>query len=122
MEDISACLPCNQYISKRFNYPLDRITAGKKRSFVSSLAKSFKQLHDLSIYHGDLKESNVMVGELPGTWELFYIDLDRVYFNKNITLKKEDKKLVSIKCILTQLHYLYRSIKVLSNIRGSENT
>ena len=100
MEDISACLPCNQYISKRFNYPLDRITAGKKRSFVSSLAKSFKQLHDLSIYHGDLKESNVMVGELPGTWELFYIDLDRVYFNKNITLKKKIKNLSQLNASL----------------------
>ena len=33
--------------------------------------------------------------------EFFYLDLDRVCFDKTITLKKKIKKFVAIKCILT---------------------
>ena len=37
-----------------------------------------------------------MIAELPDTWNIFYIDLDRVYFNKRITLKKKIKNLTQL--------------------------
>ncbi|CAG1021410.1 partial Lipopolysaccharide core heptose(I) kinase RfaP, partial [Patescibacteria group bacterium] len=61
MEDISACLPCNKYVSKNFGDLCNKATSGKKRRFISCLAMSFKQLHDSGIYHRDLKANNIMI-------------------------------------------------------------
>ncbi len=88
MEGLSACLPCNKYVSERFSSPPDKITCLKKRRFVVCLAKSFKQLHNFGIYHGDLKANNIMVRESQDRWDFFYLDLDRVCFNNTLTRKK----------------------------------
>ncbi|MCF6155434.1 MAG: hypothetical protein E3K36_09310 [Candidatus Brocadia sp.] len=93
MEDISACLPCNKYVSEKFHDSCNKATTGKKREFVSCLARSFQQLHDTGIYHHDLKANNIMIMELPDTWDFFYLDLDRVTFQKKITIKKTVKNL-----------------------------
>lgn len=93
MEDISACLPCNKYVSEKFHDHCKMATFGRKRRFISCLARSFKQLHDTGIYHRDLKANNIMIVELPDTWDFFYLDLDRVSFHKKITVKKKVKNL-----------------------------
>lgn len=93
MEDISACLPCNKYVSEKFHDPCNKTTTGKKREFISCLARSFQQLHDTGVYHHDLKANNIMIRELPDTWGFFYLDLDRVSFHKKITIKKKAKNL-----------------------------
>ena len=100
MEGIFDCLPCYKYIHYKFGNPYENAGFLEKRKFISCLAASFRQLHDSGIYHGDLKESNVMIRELPGTWDFFYIDLDRVYFNKKITLKKKIKNLSQLNTLL----------------------
>ncbi len=93
MDDISACLPCNRYISEKFHDPYNKAITGKKREFVSCLARSFQQLHDAGIYHHDLKANNIMIRELPDSWEFFYLDLDRVSFHKKITIQRKMKNL-----------------------------
>jgi len=93
MEDISACLPCNTYVSEKFRNDSDKAIAGQKRRFVSCLAISLKRLHDSGTYHHDLKANNIMIMELQDTWDFFYLDLDRVSFHKTITAKKKVKNL-----------------------------
>lgn len=93
MEDISHYLTCNKYVSENFSNPHDKIASRKKRRFISSLAMSFRRLHDSGIYHGDLKANNIMIMELPDTWDFFYLDLDRVFFYKKITRKRLIKNL-----------------------------
>ncbi|MFN3531874.1 MAG: lipopolysaccharide kinase InaA family protein [Candidatus Brocadia sp.] len=93
MEDISACLPCNRYVSEKFSDCCNKATSGKKRRFISCLAMSFKHLHDSGTYHGDLKANNIMIKELTDTWDFFYLDLDRVSFHKKITIRKKVKNL-----------------------------
>lgn len=93
MEDISHCLTCNKYVSENFSNPYDKIAAMVKKRFISSLAMSFRRLHDSGVYHGDLKANNIMVMELPDTWDFFYLDLDRVSFHKKITKKRLIKNL-----------------------------
>lgn len=98
MEDISDCLPCNQFIIKKFynKNDSDSDTLRQKRRFISCLANSLNKLHDSGIYHSDLKENNIMMRESSSDWDFFYIDLDRVYFNKKVTLKKRIKNLVQL--------------------------
>ncbi|MDO8140585.1 MAG: lipopolysaccharide kinase InaA family protein [Candidatus Brocadiales bacterium] len=100
MEDISACLPCNKYVSERFSNPSNPGIFGGKKLFISCLAQSFKQLHNSGVYHADLKANNIMIMELPDTWDFFYLDLDRVCFNKKITLKKKIKNLSQLNASL----------------------
>ena len=94
-----------KYVVERFCNPSDKIASKEKRRFVSCLALSLKQLHDSNIYHGDLKaNNNIMVSELQDAWDFIYIDLDRVSFNKIITLKRKIKNLSQLnasmpKCI-----------------------
>lgn len=96
MEDLSRCLPCNKYVSENFSDLYDKTMQGKKKKFVSRLAMSFKHLHDSGIYHSDLKANNIMIMELPETWDFFYLDLDRVSFQKKIALKKKTKNLAQL--------------------------
>ena len=100
MEDISDCLPCNKYVSERCHNSCDTAAFRRKEKFLSHLARSFKQLHDSNVYHADLKANNIMVMELADTWNFFYLDLDRVYFNKKITRKKMIKNLSQINASL----------------------
>lgn len=92
-EGIFDCQPCYQYIRNTFGNRQKEVAFSVKRRFAVCLAASFKQIHDSGVYHGDLKESNIMVRELPDAWDFFYIDLDRVSFNKNITRRRKIKNL-----------------------------
>ena len=100
MEDISCCLPCYRYVVEKFNYCYDKVTTEKKQKFISLLATSFQQLHDSGIYHADLKGSNILIRELPDTWDFFYIDLDRVRFNTTITRKEKINNLTQLNASL----------------------
>ncbi|MBF8275218.1 MAG: kdkA 1 [Candidatus Brocadiaceae bacterium] len=92
-EGIFDCRPCYKYIRNTFGNREKEVAFPVKRRFAACLAASFRQLHDAAIYHGDLKESNIIVRELPDAWDFYYIDLDRVYFNKNITRRRKIKNL-----------------------------
>lgn len=100
MEDISVWMPCNRYVIERFNDLRDRSVVEKKRGFIICLANSFRQIHDLYIYHSDLKANNLIVIELQDTWGFSYLDLDRVYFNRRVTVKKRIKNLSQLNASL----------------------
>ncbi|MCF6149804.1 MAG: hypothetical protein E3K37_14210 [Candidatus Kuenenia sp.] len=85
MEDASENLPGNEYVNQKFSKLYNESDCRKKRLFVSGLADSFRQLHDGGVYHADTKANNILVRELEGTWNFYYLDLDRVYFNRTIT-------------------------------------
>lgn len=93
MEDLSACLVSNKYLSEKYRNLSDKVTSQRKRMFISCLATSFRQLHDSNIYHGDLKAENILIMELSNGWNFYYLDLDRVFFYKKITLRRRIKNL-----------------------------
>jgi hypothetical protein len=92
-EDLSPCLESNRYMSEKFRNLFDKDISQKKRMFISCLATSFQQLHNSNVYHGDLKAENILVMELQNGWDFYYLDLDRVFFNKKITLRRKIKNL-----------------------------
>ena len=100
MEDASALLPCNTYVIEKFGDPHDEVIYRRKQRFVSCLAESFRQLHDSGVYHGDLKANNIIVMESNDTWNFFYLDLDRVWFKKWLTLRKKIKNLSQLNASL----------------------
>ena len=93
MDDISNYSPCNKYVAEKFKNPHNKINCRMKNSFISHLALSFRQLHDCGIYHADLKANNIIIMELQGSWHFYYLDLDRVRFNKKITSREMVKNL-----------------------------
>lgn len=95
-EDATGNLPCNQYVTEKLNRAHGELVFRKKRRFVSSLAESFRKLHDLGVYHADLKANNILVNELPDAWNFYYLDLDRVYFNRRITRDERIRNLSQI--------------------------
>jgi hypothetical protein len=124
MEDVSACLPCDKYVTEKFREPHNMGIFGKKRRFISSFAMSLRQLHDSGIYHHDLKANNIMIMELPDSWDFFYLDLDRVCFNKKITHKKRMKNLSQLNASIAhnityadrlRFYYTYAGINDLDN-------
>lgn len=93
LEDLSACLVSNRYMSEKFRNLFDKHISQKKQMFISCLATSFQQLHNSNVYHGDLKAENILVMEVEDGWDFYYLDLDRVFFNKKITLRRKIKNL-----------------------------
>ena len=86
--------------TQNFSNPYDKIAARKKKRFISSLAMSFRRLHDSGVYHGDLKANNIMIRESQGTLDFFYLDLDRVSFHEKITKKRLIKNLSQLNASL----------------------
>ena len=122
MEDISNYLPCNKYIDEMFKSFHDKIIIKKKRNFISCLAVSFRRLHDTGVYHHDLKANNIMVEELHNKWNFYYLDLDRIYFSKKVSIEKKIKNLSQINASLSNIitytdrlrfYLIYANIKAL---------
>jgi len=121
MEDISTCLPCNKYVNEQFNAPYDKIASERKKKLVSRMALSFRQLHDSKVYHGDLKANNIMIMELQDNWDFFYLDLDRVHFDKKITLKKMVKNLSQLNASIPNCITYTDRLRFYRTYTGMEN-
>lgn len=96
MKDASGNLPSNQYVMQKFSKMHDESHCRTKRRFVLKLADSFRQLHNEGVYHADMKANNILVQELQGTWNFYYLDLDRVYFNRTVTRDERIRNLSQI--------------------------
>lgn len=67
------------YLEDQFCSPLTPEKRRAKRRLLNQFARFVGNLHDLSIYHGDLKASNILVQEKkPGEYAFYLIDLDYV--------------------------------------------
>ncbi len=86
----------NRYVLKTFSgVPA---TPGKKRKeFLSRLAREIRKIHEKGIYHADLKSDNILVEEKSdGDWKFVFVDLDRVAFKEDLTVKKRINNLAQI--------------------------
>lgn len=79
----------------------------KKMEFIRSFARSFKCLHKSNIYHPDLKGGNILVKEEGRyNWKFYYLDIDRVSFNQEITERKAVKNLAQLNASLPNIFSL----------------
>jgi len=70
---------------------------GCKQQFIVSLARLIRKLHELGVYHADLKSNNILVMDKgAGQWEFHLIDLDRVSFTKKLTFNQRANNLAQI--------------------------
>jgi len=67
-----------------------------KKKFVRCLAKTIAGLHARGIYHADLKSNNILVRAAAASWEFFFVDLDRVSFNRPLTFDRRANNLAQI--------------------------
>ena len=73
----------------------------RKRYFIESFARSFRNIHKQGIYHADLKGGNILVKEISKcSWKFYYLDLDNVAFGKSVTSKKIKKNLIQLNASL----------------------
>ena len=69
----------------------------RKREFIEALAMTIRRLHLRGIYHADLKSNNILV--LPcgaKGWRFFFVDLDRVCFDRRLSLRQRVNNLAQI--------------------------
>ncbi|HHT9117902.1 MAG TPA: lipopolysaccharide kinase InaA family protein, partial [Candidatus Hypogeohydataceae bacterium YC38] len=58
---------------------------------------AIRTLHTKKTYHGDLKACNMLVKEISsGEWEYYYIDYDRVVFDKEVSFRRCVKNMAQL--------------------------
>ena len=68
----------------------------KKRALINNLAETMGRMHNQNIFHHDLKTCNIMVKEKSGSSYITFLDLDKVSFEEEITIRKMVKNLTQI--------------------------
>lgn len=67
------------YLNEKFKSPLTHEKRKQKIQILTQLARFVRHIHELWIYHGDLKASNILIEEkAPGFYQFYLIDLDHV--------------------------------------------
>ena len=67
------------YLQNRFASPLLAQERKVKRQLIVQFARFARRIHELGVYHGDFKASNVLIEEKePGEFHFYLIDLDYV--------------------------------------------
>jgi len=95
-EYISHAERLNKYILKTFGDKIS-VTTKRKQKFVCMLAQEIRKIHNKGIYHADLKSDNILVVENGNdNWQFYFVDLDRVYFKKRLSLKERVNNLAQI--------------------------
>ena len=70
----------------------------RRRKFLVSLAKLFRSLHRLSIYHNDLKDANILVcsGNSHGDESFYLLDLEGIRRYRYLNRRRQFKNLVQL--------------------------
>jgi len=69
----------------------------RKNAFLQALARTLRTMHSRGIYHGDLKSNNILVTDRgPDGWRFWFVDLDRVYFQKTLSFTQRANNLAQI--------------------------
>jgi tRNA A-37 threonylcarbamoyl transferase component Bud32 len=96
-EFIDHALELNEFVRKEFNGVFSPEVADKKKQFIEECAHILRKLHEKSIYHADLKSNNILVrDENGGGWTLYFIDLDRVFFEHRLSFDQMANNLAQI--------------------------
>jgi tRNA A-37 threonylcarbamoyl transferase component Bud32 len=70
----------------------------RRRMFLQRLALLFRRLHDLNIYHNDLKDANILVvgGDDHRPESLFLLDLEGIRRYRSLSARRRIKNLVQL--------------------------
>jgi len=66
------------------------------RAVSLKLAKLLAKMHDKGVFHRDLKASNLIVGEVQGTEEIFLMDLEDVRFKRKLSVREVVRNLTQL--------------------------
>ncbi len=78
-EYLPKALPLVLYLQDRFAPPISPQERKIKRQLIVQFARFVRRIHELLVYHGDFKASNVLIEEKePGAFRFYLIDLDYV--------------------------------------------
>ena len=96
MEDARDCLEMDRYILKNFHDKSSLSKWKKKRALINNLAETMGRMHNLNIFHHDLKTCNIMVKEKGTSFYITFLDFDKVSFEEEITIRKRVKNLTQL--------------------------
>ncbi|MGR3303441.1 MAG: lipopolysaccharide kinase InaA family protein, partial [Candidatus Scalindua sp.] len=96
MEDARDCLEMDRYILKNFHDKSSLSKWKKKRALINNLAETMGRMHNLNIFHHDLKTCNIMVKEKGISFYITFLDFDKVSFEEEITIRKRVKNLTQL--------------------------
>ncbi len=68
----------------------------EKRVFIKSFARWLSQLHQKGIYHQDMKTCNILVSRNGQVWDFKLLDLEDVWLNEKVNVKKLFKNLLQL--------------------------
>ncbi len=102
MEFINDACELNEYCVKHFCRSLSFQEVLRKRRFIDACARAVRHLHACGIYHADLKSNNLLVQENGERgWDLYFIDLDRVAFKRELSFRERAKNLAQMNASVT---------------------
>jgi len=143
VKEVKDALPSGQYALNNFT---SSVSLDDKKLYLKEFALAIAHLHQYRIFHADLKANNILVtsnklsskggpdlggqGASPQWWRFYFLDLDRVRFNREITWLGRIKNLAQLNAAtpgvisradrLRFLHYYLSGFAPLSNTRRNE--
>ncbi len=96
MEEIRGSLEMDRYILKNFNNKSSRDINRSQRKFIKDFARAVGKMHNLNIFHSDLKTCNIMVREKGKSFDFTFLDFDKISFGGEITTRKRVRNLTQI--------------------------
>ncbi len=91
-----------------------------RRAFVASIARLFAELHRAGIYHGDLKDANVLVRREGNDIACYLLDLEHVRRRRRVASRRRVKNLVQLHRTLGRLASVRENLLFLRAYLGEE--
>lgn len=94
--EIKNAVPSNEYVSKFETKKCSRSSV--RDDFIRNFAQAISRLHQEGIYHSDLKANNILICDQTTykSGKFYYLDLDRVSFKRNVSLRRRIKNLAQL--------------------------
>lgn len=105
------------FIRNNFCHPLSSEDIHRKRLFISSLGLCIGTMHKKGIFHGDLRQGNILVKYHKDDPVFYFIDNERNrYFPRGIPDRLRMKNLVQINMIAYPPDNLHRPVEIFQGI------